>query len=105
MSQRTDPHAEAAYWVIPLDKQAFAVEVNTPWDYPTTVGTFASAADAKAWIAARRRGVGSSLGFARPITTVPTVAVVSGAAHGTNRGLILEGRTMTYRAEGKAVRR
>jgi hypothetical protein len=55
MSQRADPHAEAAYWVIPLDKEAFAVEVITPWNYPTTVSTFASAADAKAWIAAHRR--------------------------------------------------
>ena len=105
MSQRTDPHAEAAYWVIPLDNEAFAVEVNTPWDYPTTIGTFARAADAKAWIAARRRGVEPSLGFARPITTVPTVAVVSDAAHGTNRGLVLEGWTMVYRGEGKVVRR
>jgi hypothetical protein len=54
MSQRTDPHPETAYWVIPLDEEAFAVEVITPWHYPTTVSTFASAADAKAWIAAHR---------------------------------------------------
>ena len=54
MSKWTDPHAEVAYWVIPLDKEAFAVEVVTLWDHPTTVGIFASAADAKAWIAAHR---------------------------------------------------
>jgi hypothetical protein len=85
MSQRTDPHAEAAYWVIPLDKEAFAVEVITPWNYPTTVSTFPSAADAKAWIAAHRRRVQSSVGFASPVTAVPTVAAFPDAARGTNR--------------------
>jgi hypothetical protein len=85
MSQSTDAHAEAAYWVIPLDKKAFAVEVITPWNYPTTVSTFASAADAKAWIAAHRRRVLSSVGFARPVTAVPIVAAVPDAARGTNR--------------------
>jgi hypothetical protein len=77
MSQRTDPHAETAYWVIPLDKEAFAVEVITPWNYPTTVSTFPSAADAKAWIAAHRRRVQSSVGFESPVTAVPTVAFLT----------------------------
>jgi hypothetical protein len=85
MSQSTDAHAEAAYWVIPLDNKAFAVEVITPWNYPTTVSTFASAADAKAWIAAHRRRVLSSVGFARPVTAVPIVAAVPDAARETNR--------------------
>jgi hypothetical protein len=85
MSQSTDAHAEAAYWVIPLDKKAFAVEVITPWNDPTTVSTFASAADAKAWIAAHRRRVLSGVGFARPVTAVPIVAAVPDAARGTNR--------------------
>ena len=85
MSQRTDPHAEAAYWVIPLDKEAFAVEVITPWNYPTTVSTFASAADAKAWIAAYRRRIQSSVGFASPVTAGPSRASVSDTADGPNR--------------------
>jgi hypothetical protein len=95
MSQRTQPHAEAAYWVIPLDNQAFAVEVITPWNYPTTVSTFASATDAKAWIAEHRRRVQSSVGFARPVTAVPTVAAVPDAARGTNRQHMAPDKTET----------
>jgi hypothetical protein len=48
---------ETAYWVIPAD-DALSVEVVTPWDDPTTV-SFATAADAKVWIAEHRRGVPS----------------------------------------------
>jgi hypothetical protein len=76
MSQRSDPHAEAVYWVIPLDKEAFAVEVITPWNHPTTVSKFTSAAAAKAWIAAHRRRVEPSADFAPLATAVPTVAAV-----------------------------
>jgi hypothetical protein len=43
------PHTETAYWVIPLD-DAFSVEVVSPECHPTTVGPFATASAAKAWI-------------------------------------------------------
>ena len=58
MSQTTYPETEAAYWVILAD-DAFSVEVVTQWDHPTTVSPFATAADAKAWIADHRRRVQS----------------------------------------------
>jgi hypothetical protein len=45
---------DAAYWVIPAD-DAFSVEVITPWNYPTTVSPFATATDAKAWIAEHQK--------------------------------------------------
>ena len=61
------------------------MEVISPWNYPTTVSTFPSAADAKAWIAAHRRRVQSGVGFASPVTAVPTVAAFPDAARGTNR--------------------
>jgi hypothetical protein len=50
VSQTTYLCTEAAYWVIPAG-DVFSVEVITPWDYPTTVSPFATAAGAKAWIA------------------------------------------------------
>jgi hypothetical protein len=76
MSQRSAPHAEAVYWVIPLDKEAFVVEVVTPWNHPTTVSKFTSAAAAKAWIAAHRRRAEPSADFAPPVTAVPAIAAV-----------------------------
>jgi hypothetical protein len=54
MSQTTYLDTETAYWVIPV-AAVFSVEVVTPWNDPTTVGTFATAAKAKAWIAKHRR--------------------------------------------------
>ena len=84
MSQRSDPHAEAVYWVIPLEKEAFAVEVITPWNHPTTVSKFTSAAAAKSWIAAHkvadgdplmRRPVGSGSGRRSFIVATETDAV------------------------------
>jgi hypothetical protein len=59
MAQRTHPHAEATYRVIPFHDGAFAVEVSIPESYPATVSTFATKADAEAWIAERRRRVQS----------------------------------------------
>ena len=56
---RTHPHAEATYRVIPIDAEAFAVEVSIPESYPTRVSPFASEADAEAWIAEHRRRVQS----------------------------------------------
>jgi hypothetical protein len=49
---------ETAYWVIPAN-DAFAVEAVTLWEDPTTVGPFATAADAKVWVAEHRREVQS----------------------------------------------
>ena len=54
MSETTYVDTETAYWVIPAD-DAFFVEVDTPWDDPTTVSPFATAADAKVWIAEERQ--------------------------------------------------
>jgi hypothetical protein len=57
MAQRTHPHAEATYRVIPFDDGAFAVEVSIPESYPAKVSPFATEADAQAWIAELRRRV------------------------------------------------
>ena len=54
MSETTYLDTETAYWVIPAD-DAFSVEVVTPWDDPTTVSAFTTAADVKAWIAEHLR--------------------------------------------------
>jgi len=54
MSQTTYPCTEAAYWVIRADNE-FSVEVIIPWNYPITVSPFATADDAKAWIAEHQR--------------------------------------------------
>lgn len=58
MSETTYLDTETAYWVIPAD-DAFSVEVVTQWDDPTTVSQFATAVDAKVWIAEHRRRVQS----------------------------------------------
>jgi hypothetical protein len=59
MAQRTHPHAEATYRVIPTDDGAFAVEVSIPETHPATVSPFATEADAEAWITEHRRRVQS----------------------------------------------
>jgi hypothetical protein len=56
---QTHPHAEATYRVIALGDGAFAVEVTIPESYPAKVSTFATEADAEAWIAEHRRRVQS----------------------------------------------
>jgi hypothetical protein len=56
---QTHPHAEATYRVITLGDEAFAVEVTIPESYPAKVSTFATEADAEAWIAEHRRRVQS----------------------------------------------
>ncbi|HZL58150.1 MAG TPA: hypothetical protein VFC38_00465 [Stellaceae bacterium] len=49
------PHAEATFRVVPLkDQAAFGVEVTIPETFPTTITSFATAADAEAWIAAHK---------------------------------------------------
>jgi hypothetical protein len=57
MAQKTHPHAEATYRVIPFDVGSFAVEVSFPANYPTKVSKFATEADAEAWIAEHQRRV------------------------------------------------
>ena len=54
LSETTYLDTETAYWVIPAD-DAFSVEVITPWDDPTTISPFATAADIEVWIAEQRR--------------------------------------------------
>jgi hypothetical protein len=43
-----------AYWVMPVEN-AFSVEVVSPEYHPTTVGPFATASAAKAWITEHQR--------------------------------------------------
>ena len=57
MAQRTHPHAEATYSVVPLADGTFRVEVVIPESYPTKVSPFSTEADAEAWIAEHRRRV------------------------------------------------
>jgi hypothetical protein len=59
MAQRTHPHAEATYRVIPYGDGTFAVEVSIPENYPTKISTFATEAEAEAWITEHRRRVQS----------------------------------------------
>ena len=58
-AQRSHPHAEAMYRVIPGGGGAFAVEVSIPESYPTKVSPFSTEADAEVWIAEHRRSVQS----------------------------------------------
>ena len=69
--QRTHPHAEATYRVIPLDDGSFGVEVKIPDTYPTTVSKFAAEADAEAWITQHQRRVQSHTQSGRSFTKVP----------------------------------
>jgi hypothetical protein len=57
--QKTHPHAEASYRVIPLENGSFGVEVSIPDTNPTTVSMFKTEADAEAWIAEHQRRVQS----------------------------------------------
>jgi hypothetical protein len=54
---KTHPHAEATYRVIPLNGGAFGVEVTIPDSHPTRVTSFATEADAEAWIVDHQRRV------------------------------------------------
>ena len=44
------PHAEAVYRVVAQEDATFGVEVTIPETSPTTVTSFASEAEAEAWI-------------------------------------------------------
>jgi hypothetical protein len=57
--ERTHPHAEATYRVVPIDAGTFAVEVSIPESYPTRVSPFATEAAAEAWIGEHQRRIQS----------------------------------------------
>jgi len=57
--QKTHPHAEATYRVIPFGDGSFGIEITIPDSYPTTVSKFKTEADAEAWIAEHQRRVQS----------------------------------------------
>ena len=54
---KTHPYAEAKYQVVTLPQGTFGVEVSIPDIQPTTVSTFATEADAEAWIAKHKSRV------------------------------------------------
>ncbi|HZU90223.1 MAG TPA: hypothetical protein VE993_13285 [Stellaceae bacterium] len=56
---KTHPHTGASYRILPRDDGAFAVEVTIPDSNPTTVSSFATKADAEAWIDQHRRRIES----------------------------------------------
>ena len=51
------PHAEATYRILLQEDQRFAVEVSIPESLPTTITSFATEADAEAWIDNHKRQV------------------------------------------------
>jgi len=51
------PYADATYRVIRQQDRSFGVEVTIPETYPTRVTSFATKADAEAWIIAHRQRV------------------------------------------------
>jgi hypothetical protein len=59
MEQR-HPYADAAYRVVQQPDKTFGVEVTIPDAHPTTVTSFATTADAEAWIAAHKQQVAGS---------------------------------------------
>jgi hypothetical protein len=54
------PHAEAKYRVFARPDRTFGVEVTIPDTQPATVTSFATEADAEAWIAAHKQRVADS---------------------------------------------
>jgi hypothetical protein len=64
MEQR-HPHADATYRVIQRPDKTFGVEVTIPDTHPTTVTSFATAADAEAWIAAHKQQAAGSHSLSR----------------------------------------
>jgi hypothetical protein len=54
---RNHPHAEATYQIVTLPVGSFGVKVSIPETHPTTVSTFATRADAEAWIAKHKSRV------------------------------------------------
>jgi hypothetical protein len=62
---RTHPHSDATYRIIQQEDESFAVEVEIPGTYPTTVKPFASTEDAEGWIAKHKEGVASTTSLRR----------------------------------------
>jgi poly(3-hydroxyalkanoate) synthetase len=58
--EKRHPYAEATYRVICRSDRTFGVEVRIPDTEPTTVTSFATKADAEAWIAAHQKRVAAS---------------------------------------------
>jgi hypothetical protein len=54
---RTHPHAEATYTIVAIAGGAFGVEVKIPDTAPATVSSFATEADAEAWIVKTKQRV------------------------------------------------
>jgi hypothetical protein len=65
MMARTHPHADADYRVVTLKDGGFGVEVKIPDTFPATVSTFATAAEAEAWIADHKGRVKADAGGQR----------------------------------------
>jgi hypothetical protein len=57
--EKRHPHADATYRVIRRSDGTFGVEVTIPDTEPTTVTSFATKADAEAWITAHKERVAS----------------------------------------------
>lgn len=55
--EKTHPCAEAVYRVVPQAGSTFGIEVIVADTHPTTVTSFASEADAEAWIANHKQRV------------------------------------------------
>ena len=60
MMDRTHPHTDATYRILPQEDERFAVEVAIPGTYPTIVKSFASTADAEGWIAKHKEDVANN---------------------------------------------
>jgi|SwirhisoilCB2_FD_contig_41_5106024_length_379_multi_3_in_0_out_0_1 hypothetical protein len=58
--EQKHPHAEAVYRIVTQEDETFCVEVTIPETSPTTVTSFASAADAEAWIESHKDRVRQS---------------------------------------------
>jgi hypothetical protein len=58
--EKRHPHADATYRVIRRADRTFGVEVTIPDTEPTTVTSFATKADAEAWIADHKQRVAGS---------------------------------------------
>ena len=70
--EKGHPHADAQYVVFQQKDQSFGVRVSIPDSYPTTVTSFASEAEAGAWIAAHKKKVQDSTGLRRAPDFTPS---------------------------------
>ena len=63
--EQKHPHADAVYRVVTQEDDTFGVEVTIPETSPTTVTSFASEADAEAWIEGHKARVRESMTLKR----------------------------------------